>query len=93
MHAASQGSRAPIGATTSPPLPALNAFWATYILPLQGAITPEVLEDPRIQPTELAKVPGSSGLDAARKRVGNKLDRLGSAQPPPNPDIPPLTDG
>lgn len=70
------------------PLPAINRFWSTFILPLQGAITPEVLEDPRIQPTDLAKVP-DPGLRASRQGTGNKLDRLGD-QPDPSP--PPPTD-
>jgi len=74
------------------PLPAIHAFWATYIIPLQGAITPEVLEDPRIQPTDLSKVPDGSGLDAARKALGNKLEALGG-QNPPTTEPPPLTDG
>jgi len=71
-------------------LPAINAFWATYIVPLQGAITPEVLEDPRVQPTELGKIPDGSGLDAANKAAGNKLDRLPST--PPSDNTPPPTD-
>jgi len=76
------------------PLPAINSFWATYIVPLQGAITPEVLEDPRIQPTDLTKAPDDSGLAAARKLSGSKLGDL-TGLPPPDGDNepPPLTDG
>ena len=75
------------------PLPALEAFWETYVVPLSGAITPEVLEDPRIQPTEITNPIDTSGL-----RAFNQL-RGGKNLPSPDPDSstdnspPPLTDG
>jgi len=71
------------------PLPAIDSFWTTYIVPLQGAITPEVLENPRVQPTDLARAPTNSGLNAANKLRGSKLAGLdgtretGSSPPPP----------
>ena len=74
------------------PLPAIDSFWATYIEPLQGAITPEVLEDPRIQPTDLSKMPDGSGLDAARKQGDGKLD-IQLRPPTDGTRPPPLTDG
>ncbi|MHC4955262.1 MAG: FecR domain-containing protein [Planctomycetota bacterium] len=59
------------------PLPAFDGFWDTFIVPLEGAITPEVIEDPRIQPTDLTNPIEESGLRSSNQRRGSKLGELG----------------
>jgi len=71
------------------PMPAFDAFWSTYIVPLEGAITPEALDDPRIQPTDLSNPVEESGLKAINQLRGGKV------LPPPRegPDpVPPTSD-
>ena len=71
------------------PMPAFDAFWSTYIVPLEGAITPEALDDPRIQPTDLTNPVEESGLKAINQLRGGKV------LPPPRegPDpVPPTSD-
>ncbi|MEM8882613.1 MAG: FecR family protein [Planctomycetota bacterium] len=54
------------------PLPALDAWYETYIEPLKGAFTPAELEDERLRPIDVANPLDSTGLRAGNQQRGTK---------------------
>jgi len=54
------------------PLPALDGWYETYIVPIQGAFSPEELENDRMRPIDTARPIEDSGLQAANQQRGGK---------------------
>jgi hypothetical protein len=54
------------------PLPALDAWYETYIVPIQGAFAPEALENDRMRPIDVENPLDDSGLRSANQRRGGK---------------------
>jgi len=54
------------------PLPALEAWYETYIEPMRGAFSPEELEDDRLRPVSTTNPVDESGLRAANQQRGGK---------------------
>lgn len=69
-------------------LPAVQAFYETYLRPLQGAISPGEDGDPTQAGTDFVDNPQSTtGVEAAQRARGDKTQRGGGGQdnPPTNP--------
>ncbi len=54
------------------PLPALDAWYATYIEPLMGAFSPEEIENERLRPVDTQNPLMDSGLAGANQSRGGK---------------------
>jgi hypothetical protein len=59
------------------PLPALDAWYVTYIEPLIGAFSPEEIESERLRPVDTENPLMDSGLAAANQTRGNKASAQG----------------
>jgi hypothetical protein len=60
------------GSTEKNPLPALAGWYETFIEPLDGAFTPEELENDRLRPIDISRPHDESGLRAANQQRGGK---------------------
>ena len=59
------------------PLPALDAWFETYVEPLEGAFSPGELEDDRQRPIDIGRPHDESGLRSANQQRGKKQSGRG----------------